>query len=111
MRPSEIIWYVRVQSSSERLAISTQPSWAWPVRARLQHSQDAPDQVLAVAAARLVAAYLLVPPPQLACDRPTGVRGPETHGRTIKTKTPDEMWAIDMWAIDAIGCLTDEGNA
>jgi len=79
-----------------------------------------------VAAARLVAADLLVPPPQFACDRPTGVRGPETHGRTIKTKTPDEMWAIEMWAIDvwaidmwaidvwaidAIGCLTDEGNA
>ena len=42
----------------------------------------------------------------LACGRPTGVRGPETHGRTITTKTPDEMWAID-----ATGCLTDEGNA
>ena len=42
----------------------------------------------------------------LACDRPTGVRGPETHDRTITTETPDEMWAID-----ATGCLTDEGNA
>jgi len=42
----------------------------------------------------------------LAQDRPTGVRGPETHDRTITTKTPDEMWAID-----ATGCLTDEGNA
>ncbi len=42
----------------------------------------------------------------LACDRPTGVRGPDTHDRTITTKTPDEMWAID-----ATGCLTDEGNA
>ena len=41
-----------------------------------------------------------------ACDRPTGVRGPETHDRTITTETPDEMWAID-----ATGCLTDEGNA
>jgi putative transposase len=42
----------------------------------------------------------------LACDRLTGVRGPDTHDRTITTKTPDEMWAID-----ATGCLTDEGNA
>jgi transposase InsO family protein len=42
----------------------------------------------------------------LACDRPTGVRGPDTHDRTITTKTPDEMWAID-----ATGCLTDEGDA
>ena len=42
----------------------------------------------------------------LACDRPTGVRGPDTHDRTITTETPDEMWAID-----ATGCLTDEGNA
>jgi putative transposase len=31
----------------------------------------------------------------LACDRPTGVHGPETHDRTITTDTPDEMWAID----------------
>lgn len=42
----------------------------------------------------------------LACDRPTGVRGPATHDRTITTETPDEMWVID-----ATGCLTDEGNA
>jgi len=42
----------------------------------------------------------------LACDRPTSVRGPDTHDRTITTKTSDEMWAID-----ATGCLTDEGNA
>jgi len=42
----------------------------------------------------------------LACDRPTGVRGPETHDRTITTATPDEMWAID-----ATGCLAEEGNA
>ena len=42
----------------------------------------------------------------LACDRPTGVRGPDTHDRTITTETPDEMWAID-----ATGCLTDQGNA
>jgi transposase InsO family protein len=40
----------------------------------------------------------------LACDRPTGVRGPDTHDRTITTAMPDEMWAID-----ATGCLTDEG--
>jgi hypothetical protein len=56
-----------MQSASGRLAISSQPSWGWPVRARLRHPQDAPDQVLAVAAARLVAADLLVPPPHLAC--------------------------------------------
>jgi transposase InsO family protein len=42
----------------------------------------------------------------LAQDRPTGLRGPETHDRTITTAKPDEMWAID-----ATGCLTDEGNA
>jgi transposase InsO family protein len=42
----------------------------------------------------------------LAQDRPTGVRGPDTHDRTITTAKPDEMWAID-----ATGCLTDEGNA
>jgi len=41
----------------------------------------------------------------LACDRPTSVRGPETHDRTITTKNPDEMWAID-----ATGCLTDKGT-
>jgi len=40
----------------------------------------------------------------VACDRPTGVRGPATHDLTITT--PDEMWAID-----ATGCFTDEGNA
>jgi hypothetical protein len=27
----------------------------------------------------------------LAGDRPTGVRGPDTHDRTITTKAPDEM--------------------
>jgi transposase InsO family protein len=42
----------------------------------------------------------------LAQDRPTGLRGPETHDRTITTAKPDQMWAID-----ATGCLTDEGNA
>ena len=42
----------------------------------------------------------------LACDRPVGVRGPHTHDRTITTETPDRMWAID-----ATGCLTAEGNA
>jgi hypothetical protein len=42
----------------------------------------------------------------LACDRPTGLRGPDTHDRTITTETPDEMWAID-----ATVCLTDVGNA
>ena len=42
----------------------------------------------------------------LACNRPTGVRGPETHDRTVTTKTPDEIWAID-----ATGCLIDEGKA
>jgi putative transposase len=42
----------------------------------------------------------------LACDRPTGVRVPDTHDRTVTTKTPHEMWAIDV-----TGCLTDEGNA
>jgi len=42
----------------------------------------------------------------LACDRPIGVREPDTHDRTITTETSDAMWAID-----ATGCLTDEGNA
>jgi hypothetical protein len=42
----------------------------------------------------------------LAQDRPTGVRGPDTHDRTITTAKPDEMWAID-----ATGCLTYEGDA
>jgi putative transposase len=42
----------------------------------------------------------------LAQDRPTGVRGPDTHNRTTMTARPDEMWAID-----APGCVTDEGNA
>jgi hypothetical protein len=37
------------------------------VHACLKHPQDAPDQVLAVAAARLVPADLLVALPQLAC--------------------------------------------
>jgi hypothetical protein len=37
------------------------------VHACLQHPQDAPDQVLAVAAARLVPADLLEALPQLAC--------------------------------------------
>ena len=36
----------------------------------------------------------------LAQDRPTGVRGPETHDRTITTAEPG-----DMWAINATGCL------
>ncbi len=42
----------------------------------------------------------------LAQYRPTGLRGPETHDRTFTTAKPDQMWAID-----ATGCLTDEGNA
>lgn len=42
----------------------------------------------------------------LAHERRTGVRGPDTHDRTITTEKPDLMWAID-----ATGCLTDEGNA
>jgi hypothetical protein len=42
----------------------------------------------------------------LAQDRPTGVRGPETHDRIITTAKPDQTWAIDD-----TGCLTDEGNA
>ena len=42
----------------------------------------------------------------LATDRPTGVRWPDTHDRTITTETPGQMWAID-----ATGCLTEEGNA
>jgi transposase InsO family protein len=42
----------------------------------------------------------------LAQDRPTGVRGPETHDRTITIAKPDEMWAID-----ATGCLTGAGDA
>lgn len=42
----------------------------------------------------------------LAHQRHSGVRGPTVHDRTITTLTPDEMWAID-----ATGCLTDEGNA
>jgi len=37
------------------------------VHAGLQHPQDAPDQVLTVVAARLVAVDLLVALPQLAC--------------------------------------------
>jgi transposase InsO family protein len=41
-----------------------------------------------------------------ACDRPTGVRGPEAHDRTTMTETPGKMWAID-----ATGCLTDGGVA
>jgi putative transposase len=42
----------------------------------------------------------------LAQDRPTGLRGPETHDRAITTAKPERTWAID-----ATGCLTDEGNA
>jgi transposase InsO family protein len=41
----------------------------------------------------------------LAQDRPTGVRGPDTHDRTITTAKSDEMWAID-----ATGCLPDGGH-
>jgi len=37
------------------------------LHACVQHPQDAPDQVIAVAAARLVPADLLVALPQLAC--------------------------------------------
>jgi putative transposase len=42
----------------------------------------------------------------LACSRPVGVRGPRTHDGSIITEKPD-----DMWAIDATGCVTAEGNA
>jgi len=41
---------------------------------------------------------------QAACE--PAKRGPKTHDRTITTEKPDQMWAID-----ATGCLTDEGNA
>ncbi len=39
----------------------------------------------------------------LAQDRPTSVRGPNTHDRTITTAKPDEMRAIY-----STGYLTDE---
>jgi putative transposase len=42
----------------------------------------------------------------LAHERHTGIRGPDTHDRTITTEKPDLMWAID-----ATDCLPDEGNA
>ena len=42
----------------------------------------------------------------LAQQRSTTVRGPQVHDRTIVTERPDRMWAID-----ATGCMTDEGNA
>ena len=42
----------------------------------------------------------------LAHQRSVAVRGPQVHDRTIVTDRPDRMWAID-----ATGCLTDEGNA
>jgi putative transposase len=42
----------------------------------------------------------------LAQQRSTTVRGPHVHDRTIVTERPDRMWAID-----ATGCMTDEGNA
>jgi hypothetical protein len=52
------------------------------VHACLQHPQDAPDQVLAVAAARLVHADLLVSLPQLACGhRPE----PPALGRHVES--------------------------
>jgi transposase InsO family protein len=42
----------------------------------------------------------------LAQQRSTIVHGPQVHDRTIVTERPDRMWAID-----ATGCMTDEGNA
>jgi transposase InsO family protein len=42
----------------------------------------------------------------LAHQRSVAVRGPQVHDRTIVTDPPDRTWAID-----APGCLTDEGNA
>jgi putative transposase len=42
----------------------------------------------------------------LAQQRSTTVRGPQVHDRSIVTERPDRMWAID-----ATGCMTDEGNA
>ena len=42
----------------------------------------------------------------LAHQRSVAVRGPQVHDGTIVTDWPDLMWAID-----ATGCLTDEGNA
>jgi putative transposase len=42
----------------------------------------------------------------LAHQRSVAVRGPQVHDRTIVTDRPDRMWAID-----ATGCLADEGNA
>ena len=42
----------------------------------------------------------------LASQRPTAIRGPQIHEGTIVTQRPDQMWAID-----ATGCVTDEGNA
>ncbi len=41
----------------------------------------------------------------LARQRSVAVRGPQVHDRTIGTDRPDRMWAID-----ATGCLIDEGN-
>jgi putative transposase len=42
----------------------------------------------------------------LASQRPTAIRGPQVHEGTIVTQRPDQMWAID-----ATGCVADEGNA
>jgi putative transposase len=42
----------------------------------------------------------------LAHQRSSAIRGPQVHDRTIVTDRPDRMWAID-----ATGCLTEEGNA
>ncbi len=42
----------------------------------------------------------------LAHQRSVAIRGSQIHDRTIVTDQPDRMWSID-----AIGCLTDEGNA
>jgi transposase InsO family protein len=41
----------------------------------------------------------------LASQRPTAIRDPQVHEGTIVNERPDQMWAID-----ATGCVTEEGN-
>lgn len=42
----------------------------------------------------------------LVSQRPTAISGPQVHEGTIVTQRP-----VQMWAIDATGCVPDEGNA
>jgi putative transposase len=44
----------------------------------------------------------------LACDRPTGVRGPDPHDRTITTKTPDGAHVLRVRDPLAVGCPCDK---